>query len=276
MADGMTIESERIRMRILKASFQANKGHIGSALSICEVVTAIHKVAVGVGTESPSRTRVVLSKGHASISWYASLVEFGIIGEEDLFTYGSNGTKYGTHPDSAQSGSDFMTGSLGQGVGFGVGSALAAKMQNMSRLTFVVLSDSELNEGSTWESLFLAGHQNLEQLIVILDLNGQQALGKTSDVLNLRGVPEILSEVGWDVVKVDGHDVRALVESIAVPRLGVGRPLLVIAKTTAGKGVSFMEGKVEWHYMPLNPSQFESAEREVLDRIDNFEISCAV
>ncbi len=263
-------------MRILKASFRANKGHIGSALSICEIVTAIHKVAVGVGTESPSRSRVVLSKGHASISWYASLVEFGIISEEELFTYGSNGTKYGTHPDSEQSGSDFMTGSLGQGIGFGVGSAMAAKIQNIIRLTFVVLSDSELNEGSTWESLFLAGHQKLENLIVILDLNGQQAMGKTSDVLNLKGVPNILSEVGWNVVKVDGHDVHALVRSFVAPRLGSGKPLLIIAETTAGKGVSFMEGKVEWHYMPLTPSQFEDAEREVLTRMNKIEFSGVV
>jgi len=255
--------AQNTRTKVLKVAKLAHKGHIGSGLSICEIVVAILASASGVGSTKNDRTRIVLSKGHAALAYYAALSEFGIISDDELNSYCVNGTKFGTHPDSVQSGTDFMTGSLGQGIGFGVGCAMASKLQKRDGQTFVILSDSELNEGSTWESLFLAGHNSLKSLVVILDLNGQQAMGKTRDVLCLDGLPNQLEMVGWNCLSMDGHDAENLALACSRKLDDGSKPLLVIAKTTAGKGVSFMEGKVEWHYMPQTDDQHRQALEEV-------------
>jgi transketolase len=255
--------AQNTRTKVLKVAKLAHKGHIGSGLSICEIVVAILASSNGVGSTKNDRTRIVLSKGHAALSYYAALSEFGIISEDDLNSYCVNGTKFGTHPDSVQTGTDFMTGSLGQGIGFGVGCAMAAKLQKRQGQTYVVLSDSELNEGSTWESLYIAGHNNLKSLVVILDLNGQQAMGKTKDVLRLDGLPNQLGMVGWNCLSMDGHDAENLALACSRKLDDGSNPLLVIAKTIAGKGVSFMEGKVEWHYMPQTDDQHRQALEEV-------------
>jgi transketolase len=255
--------AQNTRIKVLEVAKLAHKGHIGSGLSICEIVVAVLASANGIGSVNNDRTRIVLSKGHAALAYYAALNELGIISDGDLNSYCVNGTKFGTHPDPIQTGTDFMTGSLGQGIGFGVGCAMAAKLQNRQSQTFVVLSDSELNEGSTWESLFVAGHNNLKTLVVVLDLNGQQAMGKTKDVLRLDGIPNQLEMLGWNCLSVDGHDVENLVLACSRKLDDGSKPLLVIAKTVAGKGVSFMEGKVEWHYLPQTDEQHRQALEEV-------------
>ena len=265
MQNSLSEVSMRTRLNVLKVAKAANKGHIGSALSICEIVVAVLASSSGIGTQENSRTRIVLSKGHASLAYYSALKEFGIISEKELWSYCVNGSKFGTHPDAAQKGTDFMTGSLGQGIGFGVGCAMASKLLNRLNQTFVVLSDSELNEGSTWESLYLAGHNKLNSLVVVLDLNGQQAMGKTKDVMQLEGVPDSLEKIGWNILNVDGHDVESLVRALKRNLDDGTKPLLVIAKTTAGKGVSFMEGKVEWHYLPQTDAQHHQALAEVME-----------
>ena len=255
--------AQNTRSKVLKVAKLAHKGHIGSGLSICEIAVAILASSKGVGSTKNDRTRIVLSKGHAALAYYAALSEFGIISDDDLNSYCVNGTKFGTHPDSIQTGTDFMTGSLGQGVGFGVGCAMAAKLQKRHNQTFIVLSDSELNEGSTWESLFVAGHNNLKSLVVILDLNGQQAMGKTKDVMRLDGLPNSLEMIGWNCLSMDGHDAENLALACSRKLDDGSNPLFVIAKTVAGKGVSFMEGKVEWHYLPQTDEQHRQALAEV-------------
>ena len=263
MSKSLSDAAQNTREKVLKVAKLAHKGHIGSGLSIWEIVVAMLACASGVGSSSNNRTRIVLSKGHAALAYYAGLNEFGIVSDDELNSYCVNGTKFGTHPDPVQTGSDFMTGSLGQGIGFGVGCAMASKIQKRTSQTFVVLSDSELNEGSTWESLYIAGHNNLNSLVVVLDLNGQQAMGKTKDVLRLDGVPNQLEIVGWNCLSMDGHDVENLTLACARKLDDGSKPLLVIAKTIAGKGVSFMEGKVEWHYMPQTDEQHRQALEEI-------------
>lgn len=263
MAQNLSKIAQNTRIKVLKVAKLAHKGHIGSGLSICEIVVAVLASASGIGSTDKDRTRIVLSKGHAALAYYAALNEFGIISEDDLNSYCVNGTKFGTHPDSFQRGTDFMTGSLGQGIGFGVGCAMAAKLQKRQSQTFVVLSDSELNEGSTWESLFVAGHNNLKTLVVVLDLNGQQAMGKTKDVLRLDGIPNHLELIGWNCLSMDGHDAESLALACSRKLDNGSKPLLVIAKTVAGKGVSFMEGKIEWHYLPQTDEQHQQALEEV-------------
>jgi len=265
----LTKVSQNTRIKVLKIAKLANKGHIGSGLSICEIVVAVLAASSGVGTKKNDRTRIVLSKGHAALAYYSALSEFGIIDDETLRTYCVNGSSYGTHPDAAQKGTDFMTGSLGQGIGFAVGCAMASKLQKRLSQTFVVLSDSELNEGSTWESLYVAGHNNLNSLVVVLDLNGQQAMGKTKDVLRLDGLPNQLAMVGWNCLSMDGHDAEKLTQALLRKMDDKSKPLLVIANTIAGRGVSFMEGKVEWHYMPQSDEQHRQALEEVGELLEN-------
>lgn len=263
MGQNLSKVAQNTRTKVLKVAKLAHKGHIGSGLSICEIVVAVLASASGVGSSRNDRTRIVLSKGHAALAYYAALNELGIVSDDDLNSYCVNGTKFGTHPDSIQTGTDFMTGSLGQGIGFGVGCAMATKLQKRQGQTFVVLSDSELNEGSTWESLFVAGHNNLKTLVVVLDLNGQQAMGKTKDVLRLDGLPNQLEMIGWNCLSMDGHDAENLAMACSRKLDDGSKPLLVIAKTVSGKGVSFMEGKVEWHYLPQTDEQHQQALEEV-------------
>ena len=183
VSQSLQVVAQKIRVRVLEASHRAHKGHIGSALSICEIAAVISGIARGLGTQNASRDRVVLSKGHAALAWYSALEQVGVITTDTLKTYMCDGSLLGTHPDPELKGVDFMTGSLGQGIGYGVGAALAGRLAKDERRSFVVLSDSELNEGSTWESAALAGQLKLKNLKVFLDLNGQQALGKTKDIL---------------------------------------------------------------------------------------------
>jgi transketolase len=250
-----------IRCRILDTAFRAGKGHIGSALSICEIICAVAHSAKDFGTNHPMRDRVVLSKGHASLALYCTMVEMGRLPPISLDTYCKDDSLLQTHPDQSLVGVDFSTGSLGQGIGFGVGTALAAKVQGRHYRSFVVLSDSELNEGSTWEAVAIAGTQELATLTVILDLNGQQALGRTNEVLKMGDPRSVWVNLGWSVTEVDGHDVELLAELLSQQSTS-SKPRLIIAHTTSGKGVSYMEREIKWHYLPMSSSQYEQAMQE--------------
>ena len=270
----MQILSQKIRGRVIEISHKAQKGHIGSALSICELVVVISLNARGLGTSDPKRDRVVMSKGHAALAWYSVLEQKGIILTETLETYMRDGSLLGTHPDPELAGVDFMTGSLGQGIGYGVGAALSGKIAKDDRRVFVVLSDSELNEGSTWESAALAGQLKLKNLIVFLDLNGQQALGKSKDILPTSTAVSGWSDFGWNVHRVDGHSTAELQNMVDEHFSGGTGPLLVMASTVAGKGVSFMEGQVKWHYTPMSSEEFEDANSQsqlLLKQLQNSE-----
>lgn len=259
------ILAQEIRCRVIEISHKAHKGHIGSALSICELVAVVSSNARGLGTSDPKRDRVVLSKGHAALAWYSALELHGILTTEILNTYMCNDTLLGTHPDPQLDGVDFMTGSLGQGLGYGVGAALAGMISNDDRMSFVILSDSELNEGSTWESAALAGQLTLKNLIVFLDLNGQQALGRTEDILPTSYAIDSWSEFGWNVQRVDGHSAEQIQKTTDQHKRSASGPLLIVASTISGKGVSFMEREVKWHYMPMSETEFIDASVQVTE-----------
>lgn len=254
--------SHRARRLVIEMAHRAHKGHIGSALSIVDLSVAVAERVFAYKGHDKERPRLALSKGHAATAWYAAMVCLGHFEESALVSYGTNGSLYGTHPDPAQPGTDFMTGSLGQGIGFAVGSAMASKISGNSFRVFSILSDSELNEGSTWESLHIASQHGLGQLTVLLDLNGQQALGMTTDVMNVGDVGAHLASVGWNVLRVDGHDVDAISDAIRTCESSP-RPNLIIASTVAGYPISFMMRKVEWHYLPLTDDQYRQALEEL-------------
>jgi transketolase len=260
--ESLRVVAYRARLNVIEMAHRAHKGHIGSALSIVDLTVAIARnMAL---TSGANRSRMVLSKGHAASAWYAVLHEFGELSSSDLLSYGNSGTALGTHPDPVQPRTDFMTGSLGQGIGFAVGSAIASKISGNKFRVFSILSDSELNEGSTWESLHIASQHNLGQLTVLLDLNGQQALGMTTDVMNVGDVGAHFAKIGWNVLRVDGHDVDAISDAIQSCE-NSARPNLIIATTIAGYPISFMMRKVEWHYLPLTDDQYRQALEEIED-----------
>jgi len=244
-----------IRRKILEAAFVANRGHIGSALSIVELLVAVFEECE-IRTPEDARERVVLSKGHAALALYATLEEFGLISRADILSYCSEGSLFQTHPDHALPSISFTTGSLGQGIGFASGLALARRLKGQNGDVVAILSDSELNEGSTWETAMIAGSQSIGNFVVILDNNGQQALGMTKDVIRIRDIALAWEQFGWISHKVDGHDVGAIRHALSQSR---DEPLLVVASTVAGKGVDFMEGRVEWHYLPQTPEQNQYA-----------------
>ncbi len=213
------------------------------------------------GPADPDRDRFVLSKGHAALALYAALALKGLIPYDRLDTFCADHTLLGVHPEFPLAGVDFSTGSLGQGLCIAAGAALAARLQKSSRRVFVVLSDGECNEGSVWEGVMFAAHHRLSNLTAIIDLNGQQAFGYTKDVMDLSDMAGRWRAFGWDAVEVDGHDAVAL--RSVLERSGGDAPRAIIARTIFGKGVSFMEGQIKWHYLPMTDQEYEQALAEV-------------
>jgi transketolase len=251
------VQPSELRRSILEQAHRAGVGHIGSALSVVEILVALFGV---LGGRDEDRDRFVMSKGHAALALYAALHAAGRLSREQLDGYCGDGTLLGTHPEHELDGVDFSSGSLGHGLSIGAGAALAARMQGSQRRAFVLVSDAELNEGSLWEAAMFAAHHRLGGLVAVVDANGQQALGHTRDVLDLEPIGERFAAFGWDAVEVDGHDVDALTGALDRPG---GRPRAVIARTTFGKGVSYMEGLVKWHYWPMSDADYERALAEV-------------
>jgi transketolase len=253
-----------IRRIVLEQSMRAGVGHIGSALSIADIVAALYAdILATADPDSHDRDRFVLSKGHASLAVYAALYLREWLTMDELSTYCANGTRLGTHPEAGVRGVDFATGSLGHGLSLATGSALAGRLQASKRRAYCLLSDAECNEGSVWEAVMFAAHHRLSNLVAIVDLNGQQALGYTKDVLDLSPMAGRWRAFGWDVHEVDGHDVVAISDTIRALDFESGPPHVLVAHTVFGKGVSFMEHSIEWHYLPMTEGQFERAMNEV-------------
>lgn len=256
-----------IRKHIIDICFAANTGHIAPALSVVDILTTLYFSVLKVNPKNPLdplRDRFILSKGHAAAALYAILCEAGFFNRKKLFTYCKDESIFGVHPDyNPKLGIELTTGSLGHGLSVGIGMALAlrSRSKNTPRV-FVLGSDAELNEGSIWEGVSLAGHHKLDNLILIIDDNGLQAFGRTSEVLNLNPLVNKFKNFGWNAVNSDGHNISKLKELfLSLP--GRGKPSVVVAKTTGGKGVSFMEDSIDWHYLSLTKKQYKKAREEL-------------
>jgi transketolase len=257
-----------IRQTVIEQSKRAHVGHIGSALSIAELLAALFAGPLaGVDPSDPDRDRFVLSKGHAALALYGALRACGQLSAEQLDTFCGDGTEVVGHPEHLLAGVDFSTGSLGHGLSLATGAALAARLQQSQRHVFALMSDAECNEGSVWEAAMFAAHHKLANLVAMIDVNGQQALGYTRDVLHLEPLAERWRSFGWDVHEIgDGHDLVALSAALNACIDADSRadaPHVILAHTTFGKGVSFMESKIEWHYLPMSANEYALALKEL-------------
>lgn len=258
------MSSYKIRKIILEQSKRAHVGHIGSALSIADIVAALYDGVLKVSApDDPDRDRFILSKGHASLAVYAALFLKGWITVESLNTYCGDGSLLGVHPEHFLRGVDISTGSLGHGLSIGAGAALAARLQRSRRRVFILMSDAECNEGSVWEAIMFAAHHRLSNLFAIVDLNGQQAFGYTDQVLSLSPMVERWQAFNWDVHEVDGHNVEQITKKITSADTTSGSPHVLITHTVFGKGVSFMENQIKWHYWPMSDAEYQQALNEI-------------
>lgn len=252
-----------IRRMVLERAKAAGVGHIGSALSVVDILAALYAHALRVTDPGdPARDRFVLSKGHAALALYGALALRGWISAAELDTYCADGTLLGVHPDHRLRGVDFSTGSLGHGLSLGAGAALAARLQSRPSRVFVLVSDAECNAGSLWEAVMFAAHHRLANLVALIDVNGQQALGYTRDVLDLSPMADRWRAFGWDVHEVDGHDTAAIAATIAGLATD-GPPHVLLCRTVFGRGVSFMEGQIKWHYWPMSDDEYARALNEI-------------
>ncbi len=258
------VTGRSLRQLILKQSHRAHVGHIGSALSIVDILAALFSSILRLApTHEQDRDRFILSKGHAALALYATLFLRGSMTQKQLDSFCQDGSLLGVHPEHTLRGIDFSTGSLGQGLSMGTGAALAARLQNSSRKIFVLVSDAECNEGSMWEAATFAAHHKLSNLVVIVDCNGQQAFGYTRDVLDMSPMKARWQSFGWNAIELDGHNTAQLTKVISQLDATAARPYVIIAQTVFGKGVSFMENKIKWHYWPLSEEEYQQAMQDV-------------
>ena len=261
----------RNRARILRAHavrmiHRSKASHLGSCLSMADLIACLYWNTLRIDPDNPrwpERDRFLLSKGHGAAILYATLAERGLFPVKDLETYCQYGSLLTGHATSGVPGVELSSGSLGHGLPVGCGLALAAKREGLPFRTFVLLSDGELDEGSNWESILFAPQHQLDNLIVIVDYNKIQSFGHVKDILDLEPLAEKFRAFRWAVREVDGHNMQELVEVLGSLPQETDRPTAVIAHTVKGKGVSFMENSLAWHYKSPTDEQVEIALREL-------------
>ncbi len=247
--------SLKVRKSILKIAYLSQASHIGSSLSIVDILSVLY-----IKYLKSKKNSFILSKGHGCLAQYCILKEMGFISEKILKTFGKNNTILMSHASHKVPGIEFSTGSLGHGLPVSAGIALANKINKSKSRVFVLLSDGELNEGSNWESFLFCSHHNLNNLTVIIDYNKIQSIDFVKNTLKIEPLKMKLESFGCRVVNVDGHNHKKLLKVFSIQSL---KPLVIIANTTKGKGVKFMENTVMWHYKSLGISDYKKAVKEI-------------
>lgn len=257
----------KIRRRTLEMIRNARSSHIGSAFSVAEILAVLYTEILRVDPARPrwpERDRLILSKGHACAALYAVLAERGFFSPHwlnDFYKDGGRLPGHATHHGIP--GMEVSTGALGHGLSLGCGMALAGLCDEADYRVFTILSDGECDEGSTWEAAMFAAHNKLDRLVAIVDYNKIQSLGRVADVLELEPFADKWKSFGWEVVETDGHDVNALRKVLLALPLKEGRPNCLICHTVKGRGVSFMEDELLWHYRSPDDGEYERALREL-------------
>lgn len=257
--------ASQVRKHVLRMTSSGKSSHIGSALSIADILAVLYSTMSIFPNDpkNPQRDRFILSKGHAGAAVYAVLAESGFFDVDVLKTHYQDGSILSGHVShKGVPGVEFSTGSLGHGLSVAAGMALAAKRRDHDFQTYALLSDGELDEGSNWEALLFAPHHKLNNLTCIVDYNKLQSLTSTHETLNLEPLVDKLIAFGWDVIEIDGHDhieLKNAIETIST------KPKFILAHTIKGKGVSFMENKVVWHYRSASEDELAAAIKEIED-----------
>lgn len=258
--------SLNMRKNILHLAHQAgrNGSHIGPSLSIVEIMAVLYLQTMNIKPSNPtwkSRDRFLLSKGHGGLGYYVAMYEAGVISKEELFTFEVNGGFFPGQPSKKLAlGIEYSGGSLGLGLSYGAGIALAAKRKKEDFRTFVLMGDGEINEGTVWESAMFSKHNKLSNLTAIIDKNNMQSDGPSKDILSL-DIEAMWRGFGWEVITCDGHDVKQLAE--AFEQNTTDNPKVIIASTIKGKGISFMENSKEWHHNRLTDELYHNALKEL-------------
>lgn len=259
--------AREIRKGVLQLSFTSRSSHIGSAFSIVEILTALYFRSLRNDpgeSEASERDRFILSKGHACTALYVALARRGYISGDLLSRFGVDGGSLEHHPTrDVTRGIEASTGSLGHGLSIGSGMALAAKQSGKRYRVFVLLSDGEMNAGPVWEAALFSAHHKLDNMIAVVDYNGMQALGNTREVLELDPLADKWKAFGWCPREVNGHDIRQILQAFEEVPFLPPRPSVIIAKTVKGKGVSFMENELLWHYRIPDEEEYRKAIEEL-------------
>ncbi len=260
----------KIRLNVLDMTNLGKSSHIGSVFSISEILACLYSGLLNVDPKNPNykdRDRFILSKGHAGAGVYSVLAEKGFFKKDILKSHYQNGSKLSGHiSHKSIPGVEFSTGSLGHGLPVGAGLALAAKMDKRKNKVVVLLSDGECDEGSNWEAILFSSHHKLNNLIVIIDYNKLQSLDYVKNTLGIEPLEEKFKSFGWSVISIDGHDIDEIINSYA-QAVKSKTPACIIANTTKGKGVSFMEEKVLWHYRSPQGSEYKMAKEELFKQL---------
>jgi transketolase len=252
----------QIRMDLLKMIYEGKTGHTGSSLSCTDILTVLYYSVMNIDPSNPKweeRDRFILSKGHAVEGFYCILADKGFFPKEELKTFSKFGSKFIGHPNNKVPGVEMNTGALGHGLSISVGMALAAKMKGKAYRVFTLMGDGEQAEGSVWEAAMAAAHYKLDNLVGIIDRNKLQISGSTETVMALDCLEGKWKSFGWEVISVDGHDFESLQSVLSSTPAVEGKPTLVMANTTKGKDVSFMENVAHWHHGVPTPEQLEQA-----------------
>lgn len=259
-----------IRKSVLKMIKRAKTGHTGSDLSCADILVSLyyHVLNEGNNPEDPNRDRYIQSKGHAAEVLWAVLADKGYLREDELETFSQYGSRLIGHPNNKVPGVEMNTGSLGHGLSISVGIALAAKLDSKDYQTYTLMGDGELAEGSVWEGAMAAAHYQLDNLTAIIDRNGLQITGTSEDVMGVDPLDQKFEAFGWQVIEVaDGNNMEALIEAFERPHQP-GKPKVIIAHTTKGKGVSFAENEAGWHHKVPTDSQYNQAINELNQQLE--------
>lgn len=259
--------ARKVRRHIITMIGKAGSGHPGGSLSAVEIVTSLYfKVLCHSPADPawPERDRFILSKGHAAPLLYSVLAEAGYFPVDELLTLRQLDSRLQGHADrTATPGIEMSSGSLGQGLSFGIGVALAGRLNAQSYRVYVLLGDGECDEGQVWEAAMAAAHFKVDNLVAIVDHNGLQIDGRNCDVMNIEPLDKKWEAFGWRVIEVDGHDFAQLIDAFGRAGEVKGQPMVIIARTVKGKGVSFMENNVEFHGKAPTPAEVEKALKEL-------------
>ncbi len=258
--------AHRIRRHVVTMTSAARSSHVGTSLSAAELLAVLYAGVLRIDPARPDwadRDRFVLSKGHGAAGLYAVLAERGFFAVDELRTFCRDGASLLGHVSHRVPGVELSTGSLGHGLSVATGMAWAARYDGRPYRAIAMLSDGECDEGSTWEPVLFAAHHRLDNLIVIVDYNKIQSLGRVDEVMGLEPFADKWRSWGWDVREIDGHDVAVIEETLAAAPFTAGRPSCIIAHTVKGKGVSFMEDTLLWHYRSPQGAEFDAAMKEL-------------